>query len=164
MFVLQNQTFMKNNIKTFNLLQYPAIASIAILLSYSPIPKLVFAQTTPKEVVQSQLVLPLPGKLDNIPVFNSNSPEGVKADGILLSTFPATDKKFPAAHLNYPLEGRFDLFAHHFSYYPKDSQTLYLGIIVNNPGKKPVTVDVLAAASYLLPEAPYVTLLSYIEY
>ena len=68
---------MKNNIKTFNLLQYPAIASIAILLSYSPIPKLVFAQTTPKEVVQSQLVLPLPGELDNIPVFNSNSPEGV---------------------------------------------------------------------------------------
>ncbi len=126
-------------------------------------PKLVFAQTTPQDVIQAQEVRPLPGQLDNIPVFNSNSPEGVKANGILLSTFPSTDKKVPIAHLNYPLEGRFDIFAHHFSYYPKDSQTLYLGIIVNNPGKKPVTVEVLAAASYLLQEAPYVTLSPYLE-
>lgn len=136
-----------------------AIASLAVLLSSA----LVISQTTFKEVVQSQEVRPLPGKLDNIPVFNSNSPEGVKADGILLSTFPSTDKKVPAAHLNYPLQGRFDLFAHHFSYYPKDSQTLYLGIIGNNPGKKPVTIEVLAAASYLLQNAPYITLSPYLD-
>lgn len=136
-----------------------AIASLAILLSSS----LVVSQTTYQEVIQSQEVRPLPGKLDNIPVFNSNSPEGVKSDGILLSTFPPTDKKVPAAHLNYPLQGRFDIFAHHFSYYPKDSQTLYLGIIVNNPGKKLVTIDVLAAASYLLQDAPYVTLSPYLD-
>ncbi|WP_045053712.1 DUF3370 domain-containing protein [Aliterella atlantica] len=136
-----------------------AIASLAILLSSS----LVVSQTTYKEVVQSQQVRPLPGKLDNIPVFNSNSPEGVKSDGILLSTFPSIDKKVPTAHLNYPLQGRFDLFAHHFSYYPKDSRTLYLGIIANNPGKKPVTINVLAASSYLLQDAPYVTLPAYLE-
>lgn len=136
-----------------------AITSLAVLLSSA----LVVSQTTFKEVVQSQEVRPLPGKLDNIPVFNSNSPEGVKADGILLSTFPSTDKKVPAAHLNYPLQGRFDLFAHHFSYYPKDSRTLYLGIIGNNPGEKPVTIDVLAAASYLLQDAPYVTLSPYLD-
>lgn len=136
-----------------------AIASVAVLLSSS----LVVSQTTPQDVIQSQEVRPLPGKLDNIPVFNSNSPEGVKADGILLSTFPSTDKKVPTAHLNYPLQGRFDLFAHHFSYYPKDAKTLHLGIIMNNPGKKPVTVEVLAAASYLLQDAPYVTLPAYLE-
>lgn len=136
-----------------------AIASLAILLSSA----LVVSQTTYKEVIQSQEVRPLPGKLDNIPVFNSNSPEGVKSDGILLSTFSPTDKKVPAAHLNYPLQGRFDIFAHHFSYYPKDSQTLYLGIIVNNPGKKLVTIDVLAAASYLLQDAPYITLSPYLD-
>lgn len=136
-----------------------AIASLTILLASS----LVVSQTTYKEVVQSQEVRPLPGKLDRIPVFNSNSPEGVKSDGILLSTFPSTDKKVPTAHLNYPLQGRFDLFAHHFSYYPKDSRTLYLGIIANNPGKKPVTINVLAAASYLLQDAPYVTLPAYLE-
>lgn len=148
---------------SYKLFGYSAIASMATLLYFSPIPKLVVAQTKPKDVIQRQEVRPLPGKLDNIPVFNSNSPEGVKADGILLSTFPPTDKKVPSAHLNYPLQGRFDLFAHHFSYYPKDSQTLYLGIIVNNPGQKPVTIDVLAAASYLLPDAPYVTLSPYLE-
>ncbi len=148
---------------SYKLFGYSAIASMATLLYFSPIPKLVVAQTKPKDVIQRQEVRPLPGKLDNIPVFNSNSPEGVKADGILLSTFPPTDKKVPSAHLNYPLQGRFDLFAHHFSYYPKDSQTLYLGIIVNNPGQKPVTIDVLAAASYLLPDALYVTLSPYLE-
>ena len=140
-----------------------AIASLATLPYSSPISQLVVAQTTPQDIIQPQEVRPLPGKLDNIPVFNSNSPEGVKADGVLLSTFPATDKKVPTAHLNYPLQGRFDIFAHHFSYYPKDSQTLYLGIIMNNPGKKPVTVNVLAAASYLLQDAPYVTLSPYLD-
>lgn len=154
---------MKNLTKTYKLLGYPAIASVAILLYFSPIPKLVVAQTKPKDVIQRHEVRPLPGKLDSIPVFNSNSPEGVKGDGILLSTFPSTDKKVPSAHLNYPLQGRFDLFAHHFSYYPKDDRTLYLGIMVNNPGKKPVNIDVLAAASYLLPDALYVTLSPYLE-
>ena len=150
-------------IKTSKRIWFVAIASLATLPYSSPISQLVVAQTTPQDIVQPQEVRPLPGKLDNIPVFNSNSPEGVKGDGILLSTFPPTDKKVPTAHLNYPLQGRFDIFAHHFSYYPKDSQTLYLGIIINNPGKKPVTVDVLAAASYLLQAAPYATLSPYLE-
>jgi Protein of unknown function (DUF3370) len=113
--------------------------------------------------VQPGEVRPIPGKLDTIPVFNSNSPEWVKTEGILLSTFPTNGKKVPAAHLNFPFEGRFDLFAHHYSHTPKDLQTLYLGVIVHNPGKKPVTVDVLQAASYLMQDAPFVTLPAYIE-
>ncbi|MDZ8226039.1 MULTISPECIES: DUF3370 family protein [unclassified Nostoc] len=40
---------------------------------------------TPQEIVQPGEVLALPGKLDNIPVFNSNSPEWIKIEGILLS-------------------------------------------------------------------------------
>lgn len=153
------------NIGIHKLLRYKvsAIASLATLLCSLPIPKLGIAQTTVQEVIQAQEVRPLPGKLDSVPVFNSNSPEGVKADGILLSTFPSTDKKVPTAHLNYPLQGRFDIFAHHFSYFPKDLQTLYLGIIVHNPTKKPVTIEVLAAASYLLSDAPYITLSPYLE-
>jgi hypothetical protein len=118
---------------------------------------------TPQEIVQPGEVRPIPGKLDTIPVFNSNSPEWVKTEGVLLSTFPANGKKVPAAHLNFPFEGRFDLFAHHYSHTPKDLQTLYLGVIVHNPGKKPVTVDVLQAASYLMQDAPFVTLPPYIE-
>ncbi|MDZ7996234.1 MAG: DUF3370 domain-containing protein [Nostoc sp. EfeVER01] len=125
------------------------------------------AQTSPKpapqEIVQAGEVRALPGKLDKIPVFNSNSPEWIKTEGILLSTFPPNGKKVPAAHLNFPFQGRFDLFAHHYTHTPKDLQTLYLGVIVYNPGKKPVTVDVLQAASYLMQDAPFVTLSPYIE-
>ncbi|MFN6540230.1 MAG: DUF3370 domain-containing protein [Nostoc sp. EkiNYC01] len=118
---------------------------------------------TPQEIVQPGEVRVLPGKLDTIPVFNSNSPEWIKTEGILLSTFPPNGKKVPAAHLNFPFQGRFDLFAHHYTHTPKDLQTLYLGVIVHNPGKKPVTVDVLQAASYLMQDAPFVTLPPYIE-
>ncbi|BAY20438.1 hypothetical protein NIES2100_01790 [Calothrix sp. NIES-2100] len=127
----------------------------------------VVAQTSPtpapQEIVQAGEVRALPGSLDNIPVFNSNSPEWVKNEGILLSTFPPNGKKVPAAHLNFPFEGRFDLFAHHYTHTPKDLQTLYVGVILHNPGKQPVTVDVLQAASYLLQDAPFVTLAPYIE-
>ncbi|WP_445635649.1 DUF3370 domain-containing protein [Nostoc sp. DSM 114161] len=125
------------------------------------------AQTSPKptyqEILQAGEVRALPGKLDTIPVFNSNSPEWIKTEGILLSTFPPNGKKVPAAHLNFPFKGRFDLFAHHYTHTPKDLQTLYLGVMVHNPGKKPVTVDVLQAASYLMQDAPFVTLPPYIE-
>jgi hypothetical protein len=114
-------------------------------------------------IVQPGEVRPLPGKLDNIPVFNSNSPEWIKTEGILLSTFPATGRKTTTAHLNFPLQGRFDLFAHHYTHTPKDLQTLYLGVIVHNPGKQPVTINVLQAASYLMQDAPFVTLPSYRE-
>ncbi|MEA5568413.1 DUF3370 domain-containing protein [Anabaena sp. UHCC 0399] len=125
------------------------------------------AQSSPKPepqiIVQPGEIRPLPGKLDNIPVFNSNSPEWVKTEGILLSTFPANNKKNPAAHLNFPFQGRFDLFAHHYTHTPKDLQTLYIGVIIQNPSKKPVTIGVLQAASYLMQDAPFVTLPPYRE-
>ncbi len=127
----------------------------------------VVAQTSPnlgtQEIIQVGKVRALPGKLDTIPVFNSNSPEWIKTEGILLSTFPPKGKKTSAAHLNFPFQGRFDLFAHHYTHTPKDLQTLYLGVILQNPGKKPVTVDVLQAASYLMQDAPFVTLAPYID-
>lgn len=123
----------------------------------------IFAQAQPPatEIVQPQEVRPLPGQLDNIPVFNSNSPELVLSEGILLSTFPPDDKKTPAAHLNFPFNGRFDIFAHHVAKpsTPEDLRTLYLGILVHNSGKKPVTVKILEAASYLSqPDAPFIEL------
>jgi hypothetical protein len=60
---------------------------------------------SPEEILQVQSVRPLPGQLDSIPVFNSNSPELVLKEGILLSTFPATGKKVTSAHLNFPFRG-----------------------------------------------------------
>ena len=123
------------------------------------------AQVTPSpapvEFVRPQEVRPLSGNLDNIPVFNSNSPELVLKEGILLSTFPQKDKKSPEAHLNFPFRGRFDVFAHHVAKAPtpEDLRTLYIGVILHNPSKEAVKVDVLHAASYLSqPDAPFVDL------
>jgi len=115
----------------------------------------------PEEIVQQQQVRPLPGNLDSVPVFNSNSPEKVLKEGILLSTFPSEGKKVPTAHLNFPFKGRFDVFAHHVAQAPtpEDLRSLYLGIILHNPGKQPVTVNILQAASYLSqPDAPFAEL------
>ncbi len=122
-----------------------------------------FAQAAPPatEIVQPQQVRPLPGQLDQIPVFNSNSPELILNEGILLSTFPKTDKKQPEAHLNFPFQGKFDIFAHHVAKprQENDLRTLYLGILAYNPGKKPVTIHILQAASYLSqPDAPFIPL------
>jgi hypothetical protein len=111
-------------------------------------------------------VRPLPGQLDAALVFNSNSPELVQKEGILLSTFPPQGKRFPAAHLNLPLQGRFDVFAHHIAKAnpPEDLRTLYLGVLLFNPGSQPVTVNILAAASYLSqPDAPFIDLPPYVD-
>jgi hypothetical protein len=120
------------------------------------------AAPKPDVVIQPQVVRVLPGHLDEVLVFNSNSPEVVQTEGILLSTFPKAGKASPEAHLNQVFQGRFDIFAHHISNQvktPDNIKTLYLGILLQNPSAKPITVDVLQAASYLSqPDAPFVDL------
>ncbi|MGV0025690.1 DUF3370 domain-containing protein [Phormidesmis priestleyi] len=137
------------------------------MLSFLPI---LLAQATPnlppKEIIKPQEVRALPGQLDSVLVFNSNSPEVVQQDGILLSTFPPIGKRVPTAHLDQAFEGRFDIFAHHIAkaLTPEDLRTLYLGIIVHNPGQVPVTVDTLQAASYLSqPDAPFLDIPSFVD-
>lgn len=115
----------------------------------------------PQMVVRPQEVRPLPGSLNSTLVFNSNSPEVVQTEGILLSTFSPQGKRVPSAHLNQLLEGEFDVFAHHIAKAEPvdDLKTLYLGVILHNPGKQPVTVKISEAASYLSqPDAPFVKL------
>ncbi len=118
------------------------------------------ASPTPQEVVVPQTVRPLPGELDQVPVFNSNSPELIGTEGILLSTFPPDGKQSPEAHLNFAFNGRFDLFAHHVfkALAPDNLTSMHLGVIVYNPGDRPVAIDILQAASYLSqPDAPFIT-------
>jgi Protein of unknown function (DUF3370) len=119
-----------------------------------------------QEISSPQEVRALPGQLDRVPVFNSNSPEKVLKEGILLSTFPGSNKSQPAAHLNYAFAGRFDVFAHHVAQAKPetDLRSLYIGVILQNPTSQPVTVKVLQAASYLSqPDAPFVALEAQIE-
>ena len=136
------------------------------------IPFFIFAQTSlippqpPQEIVQPHQVYPLPGKLNSIPVFNSNSPELVLNEGILLSTFPPQGKVHEKAHLNYPFTKRFNVFAHHVAKgsTPDDLHTLYLGILLHNPHKTSVKLKIIHGASYLSqPDAPFIKLPSQVE-
>jgi len=124
--------------------------------------RVVMAQpAAPAAVVEPQEVRPLPGRLDDVLMFNSNSPEVVQTEGILLSTFPPEDKRFPAAHLNFLLDGQFELFLHHIAKAPsaEDLRTLYLGVLLHNGGSRRVKVKILQAVSYLSqPDAPFVSL------
>lgn len=124
------------------------------------------SQFPPMEILQLQEVRPLPGDLDDVPVVNSNSPEVVKTEGILLSTFPGSGKAFPNAHLNVPLEGRFDIFSHHISRAenPAETRSLFQGLLVFNPTRRPITLNVLQGASYLTrPDALFVELPDYVD-
>jgi hypothetical protein len=114
-------------------------------------------------ITEYQEIRPLPGQFDEVSVFNSNSPEVVKTEGILLSTFPNSGKTDPSAHLNQALQGRFNFFSHHISR-PLEKRTLYQGVIVHNPTSAPVTLKVLQGASYLTsPDAPFIDLPPMVE-
>lgn len=112
------------------------------------------------EVIRYQEVRPLPGGLDEVPVFNSNSPEVVQQNGILLSTFPKDGMASPEAHLDYAFNGRFDIFAHHIArgVNPDDRRTLFMGVVVYNPGSEPIDITIHQGVSYLSQEAPFINL------
>jgi len=116
------------------------------------------------ERVHHHQVRPLPGQLDEIPMFNSNSPEVVQRPGILLSTFPRQEMASPQAHLDFPFQGRFTLFAHHIArgLSQNDRRTLFLAVLVHNPGQQPVRLEVLQGVSYLSQEAPFHDLPAYV--
>ncbi|MEN8445016.1 MAG: DUF3370 family protein, partial [Cyanobacteria bacterium J06555_13] len=104
-----------------------------------------------------QDVRSLPGGLDSVPVFNSNSPEIISGDGILLSTFSSRGKSDPGAHLNYTFNGRFDIFSHHVArgQDDRDTRTVYESILVHNPGDRPVTLTIRDGASHISQESPW---------
>jgi len=120
----------------------------------------------PVAIVRPIEIRPLPGDLDEVPVFNSNSPEIVKSEGILLSTFPPKGMAVPSAHLNFPFEGRFDIFSHHIARArtKEETRTIFQGILLNNPSDNPIEVRILEAASYLTrPDALFVELPPYLD-
>lgn len=133
----------------------------------TPLPNLTPTWEQPQEtIIETQEVRALPGQLDRIPMFNSNSPEVVYGEGILVSTFPPRGMTSPNAHLNLPLQGRFDIFAHHIARgrTEADWRPIYHGILVYNPNPQPTTVYVLQGLSYVTnPDAPFVDLPPWVE-
>ncbi len=150
----------------FSLLSLLSLANVltATIPTQAALPRLEQAESAPY-IAQSagdiitipQSVRPLPGGLDNVPVFNSNSPEIIQSDGILLSTFPAGGKSDPSAHLDYAFNGRFDVFSHHVArgQDDADTRTVYEAILVHNPGSRPVTLSIREGASYISQESPW---------
>ncbi len=111
-------------------------------------------------------VRPLPGNLDSVPMFNSNNPEIVSGEGILLSTFPSQGKAYPKAHLNFAFKDRFDIFTHHVTRARTSEQTrtLFQGLVLYNPSDRPAQLDVLSAATYLTrPDALFLEIPPYLE-
>jgi hypothetical protein len=118
-------------------------------------------------MVRPQTVAPLSGALDGVLVVNDNNPELITAPGILLSTFPATGRPEPGAHLNVALNGRFDLFSHHVYAGKPESldSTLWLAVLAQPRGTAPVTLRLLAGSTALSqatdrvqPSAPFLPL------
>ncbi|MEL6137035.1 MAG: DUF3370 domain-containing protein [Cyanobacteria bacterium J06628_6] len=134
----------------------PALGLPTIIAGEMPAP-VALSQPVQQVIRQPQEVRPLPGQLDRVPVFNSNSPELIQSEGILLSTFPSRGKSHPEAHLNYAFDGRFDIFDHHVvrAQSAADTRTPFVGIIVHNPGRNSVTLRVREAASYISQDSPW---------
>jgi hypothetical protein len=102
-------------------------------------------------VLRRQTVAPLPGSLDGVLVVNDNNPELISGPGILLSTFAGQGRAVPEAHLDVPLDGRFDLFSHHvFAGKPETlDSTLWLAVVAQPRGDRPVTLRLLGGSTAL---------------
>jgi hypothetical protein len=107
--------------------------------------------------LRPQTVEALPGGLDTLPVLNDNNPELIVGPGVLLSTFDGgrplgsltlTD---PAAHLNAPQTGTFELFSHHVYAGKPDTlaSTLWLAVVAAPRGPTPVQLRLLAGSTAL---------------
>ena len=140
----------------------------------SPLPLVLLAATpapapapAPAPIQRPQTVAPLPGGLDAVLLVNDNNPELISEPGILLSTFPSQGRSQPEAHLNLPLNGRFDLFSHHvFAGKPDQlNSTLWVAVVAQPRGIQPVTLQLLAGSTALSqatdriqPQAPFLPL------
>lgn len=132
--------------KTFNILRTLGLAS-TVLFAHS---SFAAEPVKPNVVNYNYKTQFLPGGLNTIPVFNSNSPEVVVKEGILLSTFSPENKENKVAHLDRTFQGEFDIFAHHIAVEREkgDRTTLHEGILIQNPSDKPVTLKIRASSTY----------------
>jgi len=129
----------------------PAMAQPIKLQQSLAQPALAQQPAAPAPLLRPQVVEPLPGSLDGVLVVNDNNPELITTAGILLSTFDGRGRGVPDAHLNVPLGGRFDLFSHHvFAGKPETlDSTLWLAVVAQPRGDKPVTLRLMAGATAL---------------
>ncbi|HEY9897980.1 MAG TPA: DUF3370 family protein [Pantanalinema sp.] len=107
----------------------------------------------------------LPGGLDDVPVFNSNSPELIQQAGITLSGLPPSSPDATGVFMDHAFEGRFSVFSHHLADVSAGStQVLHLALVAHNHTARTVTVRQQRGASRLTrPEAPFKALESLLD-
>ena len=117
----------------------------------APAPQVRPAPAPAATLLRPQQVAPLPGGLDPVLMVNDNNPELILESGILLSTFEGKGRPFPDAHLNIPLNGRFDLFSHHvYAGTPQTLEsTLWLAVVAMPRQAAPVQLRLVSGATSL---------------
>ncbi|MFO8236885.1 MAG: DUF3370 family protein [Prochlorococcaceae cyanobacterium] len=118
-------------------------------------------------LMAGQRARPLEGTFNTVPVLHSNQPEEVEGPGILISTEPgvsyAAETGRPLQNAEYTFNGDFGVHLHHkyFPSYrgqirPQERRTeLTLGLILTNPGARPVNVQFERGAVRNSFQAPY---------
>jgi hypothetical protein len=118
-------------------------------------------------LMAGQRARPLNGSFNKVPVLHSNQPEEVEGPGILISTEPGvaytTEDGRALRNAEYTFNGEFGVHMHH-KYFPSyrsqirpgERRTeLTLGLILINPGVRPVQIRFERGAVRNSFEAPY---------
>ena len=115
----------------------------------------------------SQPARALHGQFNSVPVLHSNQPEEVEGPGILITTAPGSSYAQEAGewlrNAEYTFNGEFGVHMHHKYFPPYRSSIspsnrrseLTLGLILINPGTRPVQVNFEKGAVRNSFEAPY---------
>ena len=142
------------------LLLVTALAAPAVLFQMSP----AWAYVA---LMAGQQARPLKGTFNKVPVLHSNQPEEVEGAGILISTAPgysyAAETGQPLRNAEFTFNGEFGVHIHH-KYFPPNRRQLSasarrpeltLGLILINPGNRPVRIRFENGAVRNSFEAPY---------
>jgi len=110
---------------------------------------------------------PLNGQFNRIPVLHSNQPEEVEGPGILINTAPgstySTESGLTLRNSEFTFNGEFGIHLHHKYFPPYRAQItrgsrrteLTIGLILINPGSRPVHLRFSSGAVRNSFEAPY---------
>lgn len=147
-------------IRPFHLLLAAAVGSPMVVLQVQPAAAYV-------ALMAGQQAHPLNGTFNRVPVLHSNQPEEVEGAGILINTAPgyayAAETGQPLRNAEYTFNGEFGVHMHHKYFPPNRGQLspsarrpeLTLGLILINPGVRPVHLRFENGAVRNSFEAPY---------
>ncbi len=140
----------------------PISHSLLVLALIAPVP----AARAYVPLMAGQQARPLNGTFNTVPVLHSNQPEEVEGPGILLNTAPGSavaENGLWLRNAEYTFNGEFGVHLHHKYRPPYRRQIapgsrrteLTIGLILINPGNRPVQIRFQKGAVRNSFEAPY---------